>query len=311
MLGKADYVMANPPFNVDEIDARNIYRQVTRKIYDFSPEQQQNILAIIHLYRGETERFRDLISNYLQRILKEGHACFEINDGETIHPLPDFVNALTQLHDLSAPSLKTLPKNGQHAETLAEYDKARTAFPEAMEQFRTAIPETTTNTSIDLNKQVAEFAPLIEISRDLSERTDSLYKLAIRITDICETSSTINNRTDLTRARRTADETRQIAVEQLKQVHYFYQQTRWLTERFPEAKLCDIEGLVKLVDCAEIKANDWSLTPGRYVGVAPEEEDENFDFAKTLREIHDELDELNDEAVSLAATIKKNFETLI
>ena len=293
------------------IDARNIYRQVTRKIYDFSPEHEKNILAIVHLYRGETERFLDLVSNYLQSILEESHACFEINDGETIHPLPDFVNALTRLHDLIAPSLKTLPKNGQHAETRAEYDKARTAFTEAIEQFRTAITETAQNTSTDLNKQVAEFAPLIEISRNLSERTDSLYKLAIRITDICETSSTTNNRSDITRARRTADETRQIAVEQLKQVNYFYQQAQWLTERFPEAKLCDVEGLVKLVDRAEIEANDWSLTPGRYVGVAPEEEDENFDFAETLREIHEEIEELNVEAVSLAATIKRNFEALL
>ena len=293
------------------IDARNIYRQVTRKIYDFSPEQQQNILAIIHLYRGETERFLNLISNYLRRVVEEAHACFEIKDGETIRPLPDFVNALTQLHDLFAPSLKTLPKNGQHAETLAEYDKARAAFAEAIEQFRTTITETAQNTSTDLNKQVAEFAPLIKTSRDLSERTDSLYKLAIRIADICETLSTINNRSAITRARRTADEARKVAVEQLKQVHYFYQQAHWLTERFPEAKLCDVEGLVKLVDRAEIEANDWSLTPGRYVGVAPEEEDENFDFAETLREIHDELDELNGEAVSLAATIKRNFEALI
>ena len=293
------------------IDARNIYRQVTRKIYDFSPEQQQNILAIVHLYRGETERFLNLISNYLQRILEEAHACFKIKDGETIHPLPDFVNALTQLHDLFAPSLKTLPKNGQHTETLAEYNKARTAFPKAIEQFRTATTETAQDTSTDLNKQVAEFAPLIKTSRDLSERTDSLYKLAIRITDICETSSTINNRSDITRARRTADEARKVAVEQLKQVNYFYQQAQWLTGRFPEAKLCDVEGLVKLVDRAEIEANDWSLTPGRYVGVAPEEEDENFDFAETLREIHEEIEELNVEAVSFAATIKRNFEALI
>ncbi|MDE2697670.1 MAG: N-6 DNA methylase, partial [Gemmatimonadota bacterium] len=293
------------------IDARNIYRQVTRKIYDFSPEQQQNILAIVHLYRGETDRFIALISNYLQRILGESRACFEINDGETIHSLPDFINALTRLHDLFAPSLKTLPKNGQHAETLAEYDKARTAFPEAIEQFRTAITETTQNTSTDLNKQVAEFVPLIEISRDLSERTDNLYKLAIRITDICESAGTNNNRSDITRARRTADEARKIAVEQLKQVNYFYQQAYWLTERFPEAKLCDVEGLVKLVDRAEIEANDWSLTPGRYVGVAPEEEDENFDFAEALREIHDEIEELNVEAVSLATTIKRNFEALL
>ncbi len=46
------------------------------------------------------------------------------------------------------------------------------------------------------------------------------------------------------------------------------------------------------------------------VGVAPEEEDEGFDFEETLREIHVELEDLNAEAVQLAATIKKNFEDL-
>ena len=94
------------------------------------------------------------------------------------------------------------------------------------------------------------------------------------------------------------------------QVRYFWRQAHWLTERFPKAKLCDVDGLVKLVDRAEIEANDWSLTPGRYVGVAPEEEDGDFDFKEALREIHVELETLNTEAVSLAATIKRNFEEL-
>ncbi len=49
------------------IDARNIYRKVTRKIYDFSPEQLQNLLAIVWLYRGQDERFLDLVSDYLRR----------------------------------------------------------------------------------------------------------------------------------------------------------------------------------------------------------------------------------------------------
>ena len=115
---------------------------------------------------------------------------------------------------------------------------------------------------------------------------------------------------DITRARKAADEFRALAVEQLKQVRYFWKQARWLTERFPEAQLRDVEGLVKLVDRAEIEANDWSLTPGRYVGVAPEVEDEDFDFEETLREIHVELEDLNAEAITLAATIKRNFEEL-
>ena len=52
------------------IDARNVYRQVTRKIYDFSPEQEQNLLAIVWLYRGETEKYLDLVSGYRRRSLE-------------------------------------------------------------------------------------------------------------------------------------------------------------------------------------------------------------------------------------------------
>ncbi len=69
-------------------------------------------------------------------------------------------------------------------------------------------------------------------------------------------------------------------------------------------------GLVKLVSRAEIEAADWSLTPGRYVGVAPAEVDEDFDFDQTLRDVHIELADLNQEAIVLAATIQKNFEEL-
>lgn len=99
-------------------------------------------------------------------------------------------------------------------------------------------------------------------------------------------------------------------MEQLRQARYFYRQARWLQERFPESELLDVEGLVKLVGIEEIEKNDWSLTPGRYVGVAPEEVDEDFDFEETMRTIHAELNELNAEAVELAERIAGNFEEL-
>ena len=89
-----------------------------------------------------------------------------------------------------------------------------------------------------------------------------------------------------------------------------FTQAHWLQERFPDAELCDVEGLVKLVGINEIEKNDWSLTPGRYVGVAPEEVDEDFDFEETMRAIHVEINELNAEAVELAEQIAGNFEEL-
>ena len=113
----------------------------------------------------------------------------------------------------------------------------------------------------------------------------------------------------MTRARRAADEARGEAVERLERVRYLWRQAQWLAERFPDAELRDVAGLVKLVDRAEIAANDWSLTPGRYVGIAPDEE-EDFDFAQALRNIHAELDELDAESVTLAAKIRRNFKAL-
>ena len=50
------------------IDARNIFRKVTRKIYDFSLEQLQNLSAIVWLYRGQTNRFLNLARSYIERL---------------------------------------------------------------------------------------------------------------------------------------------------------------------------------------------------------------------------------------------------
>jgi type I restriction enzyme M protein len=106
------------------------------------------------------------------------------------------------------------------------------------------------------------------------------------------------------------DEQRKAAVHQIKQAAYFHRQIVWLQDRFPNAELQAVPGLVKLVSTKEIEGADWSLTPGRYVGVAPTEEDEDFDFEQTLRDITTELADLNKEAVALAAKIQENFEEL-
>ena len=56
------------------LDARNIYRKVTRKIYDFSPEQMQNLSAIVWLYRGQQARFLALVRDYLRQVCVESAA---------------------------------------------------------------------------------------------------------------------------------------------------------------------------------------------------------------------------------------------
>lgn len=84
----------------------------------------------------------------------------------------------------------------------------------------------------------------------------------------------------------------------------------WFNERFHDGKYIDIEGLCKTVTLDEVKENDYSLTPGRYVGVTLTM-DEDFDYKGRLVEIQTELDKLNREALELSATISNNLKTLI
>ena len=49
------------------LDARQIFRKVSRSVCDFSPEQQKNIAAIVWLYRGQRKRFLKLVESYLAR----------------------------------------------------------------------------------------------------------------------------------------------------------------------------------------------------------------------------------------------------
>jgi type I restriction enzyme M protein len=281
------------------IDARSIYRKVTRKIYDFSPEHEQNLLAIVWLYRGRTDRYLDLVSSYCRRTLEEAAACFAAEDENgTIQPLTEFTTALKIF---LREATKEADPQKELTEALAAFQADVEAFQKSLAIERAAWKMQKTDNG-ELKKAVDRLSPLAEASRNLVKQTDLLFKLDSRIAE--------SSGREGTRALKAADEARQRAALPLKQVRYFWKQAAWLTERFPEARLRDVEGLVKLASIEEIAANDWSLTPGRYVGVAPEEVDEDFDFEEALREIHVELEDLNAEAVRLAAVIKKNFEEL-
>ena len=279
------------------IDARNICRKVTRKIYDFTPEQQQNLSAIVWLYRGQVDRFAALIAEYLERMVEEA--------GKTVPSLTRFAAKLAKT--IAKHTDVDLPDD--LAKSVEELKTAETSFGDEVNGFKAKAKYIfkawkSSSRDDDALKAFAERAePLAGASHNLIRQADRLYKLIARVVDATKKS----RRGSLLKP---LDEARKEAVEHLKLPPYFRRQACWLQERFPDAELRDVEGLVKLVSFKELEENDWSLTPGRYVGVAPEEEDEDFDFEQTLREIHFELHELNEEATELATKISRNFKGL-
>jgi type I restriction enzyme M protein len=295
------------------LDARNIYRKVSRSVCDFSPEQQKNIASIIWLYRGQSERFLKLVESYLDQAIVDGAATASPLAGfeETLIKLIGHVKPFAEQEREADPLIETWKELAALRETLGGDIVGFTKEAAAQAQDWGNV----SRTNAGLNKARKALRPLAEQCRDLTKQIDLAAKLAGRAIDIAVKElaarySDLWDNSDITRARKAVEYARSDAVEALRKPRYYIKQADWLQERFPDAKLRDVEGLVKLARLADIKANDWSLTPGRYVGVAPEETDDDFDFEETLRSIHIDLKGLNEEAVELAARIAKSFEEL-
>ncbi|MFO0380727.1 MAG: N-6 DNA methylase, partial [Pirellula sp.] len=99
---------------------------------------------------------------------------------------------------------------------------------------------------------------------------------------------------------------------EIRNAESFFSHVAWLQERFPAAKYEDVTGLCKLASLVEIKEQDYSLNPGRYVGVVIEEDGKTEEeFIEGLAEMQATLEALDNEATELSSVIRHNVKQLI
>lgn len=84
-----------------------------------------------------------------------------------------------------------------------------------------------------------------------------------------------------------------------------------MNDYFPEGKYRDVAGLCKVATLDEIKAQGFSLNPGRYVGISATVPSEDFDFLVRLEELHEQLETLNAEAHEIEERISSNLSALL
>ena len=307
---------ANRKDKILMLDARTIGQLMkgSRKVYEFTPEQLKNIAAIVWLYRGQRDPFLALVKDHFARLCTEAGAIPE--------KLAAFDQSLSSLTSLFVP----LEKAKELTEPLAELRDAAKAYSgdrvRLLADLAAFVKSTAKSPPATNDKQHAArktFDPIAERIKGLIKQVDLLYKLASRlvaaVADMPKEEEADDSKPtlDVRNARKLAkdlDEQRRGAVEQLKHTAYFHRQVAWLHDRFPDAQICAVPGLVKIVSRKEVESADWSLTPGRYVGVAPTEVDQDFDFEQSIADIHTELAELNKDATRLAEGIQHNFEEM-
>lgn len=211
------------------IDSRNYYTVVEKTLNEWNEWQMRNINAIVWLYRGETDKYRNLISTYRMW-------------------LNDFFNR----YDNAA--LQPVEKSWQ--------------------AYREGIEATLACFKGNLKKLEADMKATRK-RKDKAELKELVEETTMQVAEITEALDVIN-------------------------------QLIWLVDKFGEdGTYRDIPGLCRIADISEVEGKSFSLTPGAYTG-AEEAATDDVDFTSRMKEIHAELEKLQNESAQIFATIKAN-----
>ena len=258
------------------IDARNYYTVVDRTLNEWSDWQLKNLNAIVWLYRGEVEKYQRLLSEYIERIKNFVSAIVDVQTGTLCtEMLPEFYQEAND----KAYALKRQVNQMRSLNHCAE-------IQEMLEDF------------FCLQKTaVSKFAPYLEENKLKSDIKQLLASRAGR------SPAKVNWYVKELNGVISAHE------QSIRECVSIMQEARWLYEKFGDGEYRDIPGLCKVASRAEIAEKNYSLTPGAYVGVAAVEDD-GVDFAKRMKEIHQELLSLQAESNELMDTISKNMKEM-
>ena len=270
LIGKADFVMANPPFNVDEIDADKIKND---------PRLPFGLPSVND--KGKVSNGNYVWISYFYSYLNEhGRAGFVMAAGAESAGRGDALVRQKMIETGDVDVMVSIRSNFFYTRTVPCVLWFLNRAKKTEEQKDKVLMIDARNVYRKVTRKINDFSPeqeqnlvaIVWLYRGETERYKKLLEDYHK-----------NGEADA---------------------------AAWLEERFPDAKYHDVEGLVKAVTRAEIAANDWSLTPGRYVGVA-ESDDGDEDFSERFAALHDELRKLDAEAEALAKKIDANFRELI
>jgi type I restriction enzyme M protein len=270
LVGKADFVMANPPFNVDEIDADKIKND---------PRLPFGLPSVND--KGKVSNGNYVWISYFYSYLNEhGRAGFVMAAGAESAGRGDALVRQKLIETGDVDVMVSIRSNFFYTRTVPCVLWFLNRAKKTEEQKDKVLMIDARNVYRKVTRKINDFSP---------EQEQNLVAIVWLY------------RGETERYKKLLDDYHKNGEDDA---------AAWLEERFPDAKYRDVEGLVKAVMRAEISANDWSLTPGRYVGVAESDDDEE-DFSERFAALHEELRKLDAEAEALAKKIDANFRELM
>ncbi|WP_339230590.1 class I SAM-dependent DNA methyltransferase [Oceanobacillus sp. FSL K6-2867] len=284
-FGNFDYVLANPPFNVDNVEL------------DLVKDQQRFNTYGVPQTKGKKPKVPNgnylWINQFATALNETGKASLVMANSasDAGHSEKEIRKAL--IEDGIVSQMVALPSNMFSTVTLPAtlwfFDKQKKKKDEIL--FIDA-----RNIFTQVDRALREFSDeqiknLAIINRLYEEDSESFYSL------IKEYEMNSDN------------------ADSEEDKKYFQKQIDWLLERFPDGKYQDVIGLCKVAQLDGedgIIDQDYSLNPGRYVGVVIEDDGMAADeYKEKLSDLNDEFKQLNEEAKDLEEQIEKNLDSLV
>lgn len=343
--GCCDYVMANPPFNVDEVNVENAMNAgrlpfgipgVDKSGKSFS---NANYLWISYFYSYLNENGRAGFvmassatdssrkeKDIRQKIVETGHVDVMVSVGNNFFYTLSLPCSLWFFNKGKAENLKDKVLFIDARNYFTVVDRTLNEWSEWQLRNLNAIVWLYRGETENYKRLIQDywkyFSQIAEKYDDTAWHIEnSTFEDVLQVaksTEAVFTNSLKQNQEaqKATKKRKEKSELKAVGavieaqVTELREAVTVAEEAVWLTSKFGnDGVYQDIPGLCRIATIAQIAEKDYSLTPGAYVGVA-ETEDDGVDFTQRMNEIHTELAQLQTEANQLMTKIQQNWEAL-
>ena len=302
-VGKFDYVMANPPFNVDEVVYERVKDDARFNAYGI-PKNKSKSTKKASDKKETVPNANYLWISYFASALKEGSgkAALVMANSASDAGNSEYDIRKKMIEEGIISQMVTLPSNMFSSVTL----------PATLWFFDKAKANTDKKDEILFIDARNVFTQIDRAHRKFSDEQIKNLGIISRLYE-GDTQAFSDLIAEYKNALATAPEASEDKEEKVKA--YWQAQIDWLTERFPDGVYCDVIGLCKVakLDGEDgIIDQDYSLNAGRYVGVVIEDDGLTVEeFKAEMLSLNEQLAMLNAKASGLEETITVNLQALL
>ncbi|OUP02726.1 N-6 DNA methylase [Drancourtella sp. An210] len=322
LVGCCDYVMANPPFNVDKVKAEAA-QNAGRLPFGLPGVNKANEIgnanylwiSYFYAYLNETGRAGFVMASSAtdsqgkdkdirEQLVKTGHVDVMISVGNNFFYTKSLPCSLWFFDKGKAEDLKDKVLFIDARNYFTVVDRTLNEWSDWQLKNMNAIVWLYRGETDKYQQLIEEYHSVLgegEFEEILHAQEDYIKALRSEAKAAADSAA----KKDKKRIQAEYDEKMAEQEEQLA----IAKEAVWLYSKFSDGEYQDIPGLCKIAEQSEIKEKDWSLTPGAFVGVAPAEDD-GIDFHERMVEIHSELTMLQEKSNMLMEIISKNMKEM-